>query len=67
MKPPLSVASWPLDGTQWLARTAEALTAAGVDADAVARVDAALVGARDFSLLAEGCVAVLGRYYAVKS
>jgi hypothetical protein len=65
VKPPLDVSPWPLDGGQWLTRTADALTAAGLDAAAVSRLTATLVGARSFSLLQEGCVAVLGRHYAV--
>jgi hypothetical protein len=65
MKPPLDVSLWPLDGGQWLAKTAEALRVAGVDAAAVSRLTATLVGARSFSLLQEGCVAALGRYFTV--
>jgi hypothetical protein len=61
----LDVRPWPLDGGAWLTNTAKALTAAGLDAEAVSRLTATLVGARSFSLLQEGCVAALGRYYTV--
>ena len=67
MKPPLDLSAWPLDGNQWIAKTAEALKAAGVDADAVARFTRAMHGARGFDLVCQGCVTVLERHYEVKA
>ena len=63
---PLDVSGWPLDGTQWIAKSAEALRTAGEDPDEVADWVFRISGARSFDLVCEGCVAALRRFYEVK-
>ena len=62
----LDVSGWPLDGTQWIAKSAEALRSAGVEPAAIERFTRSVYGARSFSLVCEGCVAALRRFYEVK-
>lgn len=61
----LDVSDWPLDGTQWIAKSAEALQAAGIDADALDLFTRRMSGYRAFWQVQEGCVAALSRFYEV--
>jgi hypothetical protein len=63
----LDVRPWPLDGNQWIARTAEALKAAGEPAEAVDRWTRMTHGLRMFDGVVESCRAVLARHYEVKA
>jgi len=65
VKPPLDVAAWPLDGTQWIAKTAEALTVAGVDAEAVQQFTLRASAGRTVDWVMCYCVGALSAYYIV--
>jgi hypothetical protein len=67
MKPPLDLSAWPLDGNQWIAKTAEALKAAGEPPDAIERWTRQTHGLRMFDSVVESCRAVLARHYEVKA
>ena len=67
MKPPLSVAAWPLDGGVWISETVKALTAAGEPAEAVDRWTRMTHGLRMFDSVVESCRVVLARHHEVKA
>ena len=66
MKSTVDVSDWPLDGTQWIAKSAEALRTAGITPDALEVFTRRMSGARSFGLVCEGCVAALRQFYDVK-
>jgi hypothetical protein len=62
----LDVSRWPLDGNQWIAKTAVALAAAGEPADAIERWSRMTHGLRMFDSVVESCRAVLARHYTIE-
>ena len=62
----LDVSRWPADASGYITLTADALRAAGVNRSDVAQFMMSFGGARTISVIIDGCLAELRKFYTVR-